>query len=382
MNRGIQYNPQEYFTKLWKALTLVRNKKVRLEETLWKVRARYIAKYRTKKPKLKVSDLLKMAKTLKREKLAIKVEDEDSFSSGKSKVFTCVTCKGTFMTKTKLLNHEKVHRAQKTQVGKNRKSLQSDNGRVETQQNVNNGKGKVCEEEVRKKLDHDTCHSGFDPASKPARHVKQRAKKLHCDQCDKTFDAKHRLRDHQRTHTGERPYCCDKCGKAFHSKASLREHGPTHSDKIFPCEICGRKFNRKASVRLHMRRHTGGNIDKRKKPFCCKQCGKSFHRNRLLTWHMNTHTGDKPYQCDICRRCFHYETSLKFHIQRHSQGKAFKCSVCSKSFFARSDLVCHVRMHTGEKPFQCEHCGKCFSRSYGLYSHMRRHKNTLPAAVH
>ncbi|XP_070536017.1 zinc finger protein 568-like [Ptychodera flava] len=278
------------------------------------------------------------------------------FSSTKQS-FTCGICQKYFMTRTELLNHEKVHRAQ---VGGNRESLQGNGG---------------CQAETDgRELDHSTWYSSFDSEREPACRVKQHAKRFHCDQCDKTFGVKYKFMDHQRTHTGERPYLCHKCGKSFHSKRGLQEHGQVHSDKVFPCEICGRKYNRLKNAKQHMRTHTGHmDVNTIKKPFCCEQCGKSFPKNSLLAWHMNTHTGDKPYQCDICKRCFPYESSLRFHRRRHNQDKSFTCSECSKSFFARSDLRCHVRTHTGEKPFQCEHCGKCFSRSSNLYSHMKRH---------
>ncbi|CDQ89657.1 unnamed protein product, partial [Oncorhynchus mykiss] len=50
-----------------------------------------------------------------------------------------------------------------------------------------------------------------------------------CEICDKGFVQSMHLAEHRRTHTGERPHACLVCGKAFKSFSNLRNHRKTHA---------------------------------------------------------------------------------------------------------------------------------------------------------
>jgi len=75
-------------------------------------------------------------------------------------------------------------------------------------------------------------HHPASPQVPPVqRHLKKKEKqkaprpKTHCcSKCPSRFDRPCALKQHTRTHTGERPYRCKKCGRAFTTTSNLNRH--------------------------------------------------------------------------------------------------------------------------------------------------------------
>lgn len=61
-----------------------------------------------------------------------------------------------------------------------------------------------------------------------AQHCALEDNNLLCDTCGKTFSHSRAWRNHQKTHTDDRPYQCAHCDKAFKEKFSLNKHIQTH----------------------------------------------------------------------------------------------------------------------------------------------------------
>ena len=83
-----------------------------------------------------------------------------------------------------------------------------------------------------------------DPINKPHK----------CNYCGFRFKRKDVLKQHIRTHTGERPYSCPKCGDKFNHPTPLKHHLLRHTgEKTFLCEFCGRQFNQKGSLNRYIK---------------------------------------------------------------------------------------------------------------------------------
>ena len=77
-----------------------------------------------------------------------------------------------------------------------------------------------------------------------------------CNTCGQRFTRATTLREHSRTHTGERPYVCEVCGASFSRFKDRNRHEGLHSKQIkFRCDLsfegiegmCGREFAKERS---------------------------------------------------------------------------------------------------------------------------------------
>ncbi|XP_075990039.1 uncharacterized protein LOC142985638 [Anticarsia gemmatalis] len=145
------------------------------------------------------------------------------------------------------------------------------------------------------------------------------------------------------THVADKLHChCPQCGQKYKSRSKLQAHinrihlGLKYNKNIV-CEVCGIHCTSNARLKYHQRTHTG------ERPYSCNTCGKHFSDSNQLRIHTRTHTGEKPYVCAVCGKRFTQKPALNRHYRVHTGDKPYSCQFCSRTFSQSNSVKLHVR---------------------------------------
>ncbi len=125
-----------------------------------------------------------------------------------------------------------------------------------------------------------------------------------CDLCEKRFNCKSKLEQHRIVHTFVKPFACDAdgCEKKFTQKASMRLHKCRVHEKVpskYRCEHCDRSCSTSDVLKNHLRTHTG------ERPYACTKCAMKFTQRSSVQAHCRAaHTNERAYACINCEKTF------------------------------------------------------------------------------
>lgn len=108
-------------------------------------------------------------------------------------------------------------------------------------------------------------------------------------------------------------------------------------DKYVECNMCF-KMLKESSMKQHYKTHTG------EKPHTCDECEARFTRKGDVERHKRlVHKNQKPFKCQKCTRDFSDRKNLKAHLQNHDKAIYYACNTCGFKFGKREYYENHIR---------------------------------------
>jgi uncharacterized Zn-finger protein len=280
---------------------------------------------------------------------SIEIEQEDETKVEPRGKFKCSVCEMEFVRKKNFDNHlRRFHNGENEKDSPDKKKLRlslvrGPDTELMKQELQENPEAKKCKD----------CGALYLNEKSLKLHEKRNAcrqETYECDVCKKIFTDQKLFTEHTESHPQQHD-------QEQEVQPPLEPADPL---KKFPCQICSKAFKMMSTLKDHMRTHTGD------KPYVCSICNRGFSQNTNLKQHLRRHTQIKPFKCDHegCEAAFVSKGELDSHTRKHTGAHPFTCEQCGTSFTTSSSLVKHRRIHSGERPYQVRLSGE-FTRFNG-----------------
>ena len=202
-------------------------------------------------------------------------------------------------------------------------------------------------------------------------------KKWECTECGKKYNRKAKLEEHNRTHSGERPFKCDykNCGSTFIKKYHLERHQASHSnEKPWKCDECDNSYKLKQGLTRHKLTHK--NNDPKIYKCTVENCHSSFKKKNQLRKHLCEHNGELPYLCNHknCDKKFKHPSQLKSHQLTHQGKEKHQCIHCEETFKNYKTLTSHT--NSQHSTVDCPYCHQSIKKT-----HLKKHIQTSHALL-
>uniref|UniRef100_A0A2A4K7B4 C2H2-type domain-containing protein n=1 Tax=Heliothis virescens TaxID=7102 RepID=A0A2A4K7B4_HELVI len=195
---------------------------------------------------------------------------------------------------------------------------------------------------------------------------------LKCVMCLAEFNSFKLLQEHMNSHFAN--YFCEICGAGFVTDRLRVSHVRRHESGEYKCDQCEKTFANKIRLREHNKRTHLGFSARNKCPYCSEKFNDYWKKMDHM---IKEHGVEQPVlKCSACDRTFSTQRSLSVHTKKdHLMERRHKCTECDMRFFGMSGLKKHMTKHTGLRQFRCEICLKAYGRKNTLREHMRIHAN-------
>ncbi|GAB0097503.1 zinc finger protein 354A-like isoform X1 [Sergentomyia squamirostris] len=173
------------------------------------------------------------------------------------------------------------------------------------------------------------------------RAIHRPREKISCFICGKLYSTRGGLYFHLKTHNKDpETYKCDECNKSFEKQHYLQRHNrQVHTAARFFCKWEGCIFRTVSRSVLvdHQRTHTG------EKPFLCATCNRAFATKASLTSHISQRHRPPTLQCNFCDKIFKVAATLRCHVSRIHMERKIICKICNKKYATKGDLTRHTK---------------------------------------